>query len=243
MTVFTWSDRTRAELGAVLPEALVVLPFGATEQHGPHLATGTDALLATTLAHRAAERAVESSSRDLVLAPCLPFGASDHHLPFGGTLSLTTEVAIAVLTDLARSVASCGGRRLVIVNGHGGNQGVCHAAAAAASARYGLSVSVVHYWNLVADHSVAPVPGHAGEFETSLVLAVDPDLVGRPVERIALPETAALPGVDVHDQANWLRIDGYTDRPERASAERGSNWLDEVEKALADRLIALAELP
>lgn len=243
MTVFNWGDRTRAELGAVLPEALVVLPFGATEQHGPHLATGTDALMAATVARRAVEEAARSSPRDLVLAPCLPFGASDHHLPFGGTLSLSTEVAVAVLTDLARSVATCGGRRLVVVNGHGGNQGVCHAAAAAASARYGLSVSTVHYWNLVADRSAVPVPGHAGEFETSLVLAVDPELARRPVERTALPETPSLPGVDVHNQGDWLRIDGYTDRPELASADRGSKWLDEIVAALADRLIALAELP
>lgn len=245
MTPLRWADVSRETLNDALPEALVVLPVGATEQHGRHLATGTDALLAATAAERAAEKAAETAARPLVLAPALPFGASDHHLPFGGTLSLTPETLTAVLLDLLRSVAAGGGRRVVLVNGHGGNVGVCHAAAAAASTRHDLAVAHVDYWRFAADDPAGGVPGHAGEFETSLVAAVRPHAVGPvPPRTHPLPEDtgAAKPkGVTVHDAAMWAAIDGYTDHPERATAEHGAAWLDTVVAGLAACFADLTE--
>ncbi len=240
MSVLRWNEATREELSGVLPEALVVLPVGATEQHGPHLATGTDALLADTVASRAVARAGADCARDLVLAPTIPVGASDHHLPFGGTLSLSPETLQAVLVDLARSVAAGGGRRLVIVNGHGGNRGVCHSAAAAASTRSGLAVAYLDYWALLNAGDDPRVPGHAGEFETSMVLAVRPELV-RP--RAARDEPRWVPvvrNVDIYSGAVWQGIEGYTDDPARADAEQGNAWLDHCVSALSDRLIDLA---
>ncbi|WP_158889868.1 creatininase family protein [Amycolatopsis anabasis] len=242
MTLLRWAECTRTQLRAVLPDALVVLPMGATEQHGPHLATGTDALIADMVTRFAAARAIESAHRHLVLTPCLRFGASDHHLPFGGTLSLSVDTAIGVLTDLGTSIAASGGRRLVIVNGHGGNRGVCHAAAAKLSARHDLAVAVVHYWELLPAVEDTPVPGHAGEFETAMVLALRPELVGERFARPGPVETFAAPGVEVHDAAAWQRIDGYTDEPARATRERGTEWLEGCVSALANRLIELARV-
>jgi creatinine amidohydrolase len=242
MTLLRWADVSRETLNDALPEALVVLPVGATEQHGRHLATGTDALLAATAAERAAELAADRVSRTLVLAPAQPFGASDHHLPFGGTLSLTPETLLAVLVDLLRSVAASGGRRVVLVNGHGGNVGVCHAAAAAASTRHRLAVAHVDYWRFAGDDAVN-APGHAGEFETSLVAAVRPHAVGAvPTRRHPLPEATPKPaGATVHDETLWSAIDGYTDHPERATAEHGAAWLDTVVAGLAACLADLTE--
>ncbi|WP_240519427.1 creatininase family protein [Amycolatopsis antarctica] len=237
-----WQDSTRARLREVLPDGLVILPMGAIEQHGPHLGTGTDTVLAGTVAERAAGRAADRADRDLVLAPVLPFGASDHHLPFGGTLSLSVPTALAVVSDLARSVVESAGRRLVLVNGHGGNRGVCHAAASAVSSRHGLTVTVVHYWELLAPAG-APVPGHAGEFETAMMLATAPELVADRSPRPPLPEESTVEGCDMHDPKAWLRIDGYTDEPAAATAERGARWLEECVHALADRLVRLARLP
>lgn len=250
MTLLRWADVSRETLNDALPEALVVLPVGATEQHGRHLATGTDALLAATAAERAAELAAERAARPIVLAPALSFGASDHHLPFGGTLSLTPETLLAVLLDLLRSVAASGGARAVLVNGHGGNVGVCHAAAAAASSRHRLAVAHVDYWRFATDGdgaAAANVPGHAGEFETSLVAAVRPHAVGPvPPRAKPLPETDGAPAprpkaVTVHDAALWTAIDGYTDHPERATAEHGAAWLDTVVAGLSDCLTDLTE--
>ncbi|MQA76801.1 MAG: creatininase family protein, partial [Solirubrobacterales bacterium] len=139
MALFRWDEINRATLTTVLPDALVVLPVGATEQHGPHLPTGTDALLVTAVTGAAAQRAAPRAPRDVVLAPTLPFGASDHHFPFGGTLSLSQETMTAAMVELAGSVGRDGGHRMVIVNGHGGNKGACFSAAAAASTRHGMA--------------------------------------------------------------------------------------------------------
>lgn len=236
-----WDESGRETLTAVLPEALVVMPVGATEQHGPRLATGTDAFLATEVSRRAVDRA--DSPRPLVLAPTLSFGASDHHLAFGGTLSLTAETMLAVLLDLARSVAESGGRRLVLVNGHGGNTGLCHAAAAAASVRYDLVVAHADYWRLLPDdpdRDAIPVPGHAGAFEASLVAAARPDLSAEHQPREDPPAVPRLFGMDLHSAGAWQQIDGYTDRPDHADADAGEIWLDQAADALAARLTDLA---
>lgn len=245
MTVYLWAELTREQLTALLPEALVVAAIGATEQHGPHLPTGTDALVVDAVV-RAAAGAATTTARDLVLVPALPFGASDHHVPFGGTLSLRVETMTEVLFDLARSVHRAGATRLLLVNGHGGNRGACHSAAQRAATVCGLKVAYADYWELLAPDlplrtGGPPVPGHAGAFETALVGHLRPDLVG---ERTTRPPGAAAPpdpaGVTVHEQAAWHRIDGYTDDPAAADPEVGGQWFDACVAALAARLAALA---
>lgn len=244
MTLVKWHHSNRALLAELLPEAIVVVPVGATEQHGPHLATGTDWILADAVSTRAAELVHERSARPIVLAPPLPFGASDHHLPFGGTLSLSAETLLAVLLDLARSLQADGGRRLLLVNGHGGNVGVCHAAAAAASTRYDLNVAHVDYWQLAVpdDFAGVPVPGHAGQFETALMLAQDVTFVAERKERLEPPAGPVVDDVALHTAESWQRIDGYTDRPELAEPATGRKWFDQVAAALGDRLLELAEV-
>ncbi|WP_283134588.1 creatininase family protein [Rhizohabitans arisaemae] len=235
-----WTAADRDRLNRHLPEALVLIPVGATEQHGPHLPTSTDALIAETVAEGAAQAAAGRSARTLIVAPVLAFGASDHHLAFGGTLSLSPGTLLAVLDDLLRSIAAQGGRRVVLINGHGGNTGVCHAASAAGSTRHGLSVAHLDYWRLASPEAQAPVPGHAGEYETSIVLAVRPDLVGPRPPRERAPATLAVPGVDLHAAAVWRGIDGYTDRPELARTGDGKRRLDQLITQAAGRLVELA---
>jgi creatinine amidohydrolase len=246
--VLRWVEMTRTELSERLPESVVALATGATEQHGPHLATATDALLAETVLERAAESygaRAQHDGRALILAPTLAYGASDHHLPFGGTLSLTPETLLAVLLDLCRSLASDGGRRLLIVNGHGGNTGVCQAAAAAAAARFELDVGYLDYWAPLLATGVEglptdAVPGHAGNFETSLVSAVRPDLVRSPGVRSGYPPNIPVPGLQVYSAGVWSDWEGYTDSPGQASAEVGARLLDQLVTALADRIEAFA---
>ncbi|GAA1708856.1 creatininase family protein [Fodinicola feengrottensis] len=238
MSVLRWSECTRGELSAALPEALVVLPIGATEQHGPHLATGTDALLATEIVDRAVPVAAARAERALVIAPTLSYGASDHHLPFGGTLSLSVETLLSVLVDIGRSVAAGGGRRLVIVNGHGGNQGVCHAAGSAISTRYAVAVAHLDYWSVLPPEPTAP--GHAGVFETSLVLGVRPDLVRDRHPRENLPSGPKVANAGVHSAAVWDDIDGYTDDPAQATAVDGKARLDLLVSEMALRLVECA---
>src|SRR5437762_2249974 len=116
---FRLGELTREELQARLPLATVVVPIGATEQHGPHLPIMTDHLMAETIALRAAE--LVPATVDVLVAPTLPYGCSQHHLAVGGALTVTQRTYIAFLVELAESVARMGGKRLVPLKAHGGN--------------------------------------------------------------------------------------------------------------------------
>lgn len=238
MSVHAWADLDRSTLSELLPTALVILPVGAIEQHGDHLPSGTDAKLATAVARAAAELAA-SGGGSFIVAPTLSVGASEHHLPFGGTISVRVETMLALLIDVVTSMARSGATRVVVVNGHGGNSGVCHAAASAASARLAITVAHVDYWSQLGG-STGAVPGHAGEFETSMILALEPDLV----RSVALREGPSLShadpaGVSVHANARWAEIDGFTDQPALASVETGTEHLRRLVENLAAAFSAL----
>lgn len=252
MTVRRWAETDRETLTRILPESLVLLPIGATEQHGPYLPTGTDHLLAGEVAARAAERAAVNLSTDLVITPTLPVGASDHHLPFGGTLSIKPATLITMLTEILSSIVASGGRRVLIINGHGGNVGGCEAAAAAATnAAPELIVGHLDYWNAggsdesrwtVRRSCTGPVPGHAGEFETSMILAVHPHLVlDRPVRADPPSIGSSSGGATVHGSAGWLATNGYTDHPERGTAALGRELLEELIEATESVITELAQ--
>lgn len=237
MTITHWSRSTREELAQVLPGAMVLWPIGATEQHGPHLATGTDMVVADHLVNLAADRC-EASAR-LVIAPAMPFGASDHHHRFGGTLSLSALVAVQAFRDVLRSMHRAGATRVMIVNGHGGNSAPVAAAAADVAAESDLRIGVIDYWTLLTGGpDDPPIPGHAGAFETSVIGAIDPRLVRNPPSRSS-PMTAYPPGLQIHAASQWLEMDGFGDDPSTADPGRGHRWIE----ALADRLAhTIAEL-
>ncbi len=229
-----WDALTRDEIAALAPDTLLVLPVGTAEQHGPHLATGTDALIATAVAERAA--AASSRPETILLAPSLAYGASHHHLPFGGTLSLEVATFQLVLRDLLASAVGAGCRRVFVLNGHGGNAAACEIAVAEVSREHGLIAATALVSDLLdAEDVEGPTRGHAGSFETSLVLAIDPDRV-RPDRAAPSPggSVRARPqGLTVGEPGRWEALDGYTDRPDEASIARG-------EQALAACVAAVA---
>lgn len=235
MTRLDWISLTRDEVSAAAPSAVAVLPVAATEQHGPHLPTVVDTALVTAIATRGCDRATAST----VLAPTLPFGASDHHLPFGGTLSLAEAAFRIVVTDLLRSTARAGFTRALLLNGHGGNAAVC--AEAAKNAPAGLTVVACSYWEL----APAPTgirgryPGHAGEVETALMLAVAPELVRMDLARES-PGASHRPPDGVADAETWRLLDGFTDDPGKATRELGERLLDELGDAVARAIERLA---
>ena len=235
-TVRRWDALTRAEIAELAPDALLVLPVGTTEQHGPHLATCTDALIAGTVAERAA--AAASRPETILLAPTLVYGASDHHLPFGGTLSLRVNTFELVLADLLASAAAAGVRRAFVLNAHGGNAAACAVAVAEASREYGLIAGTALIGALV-DGS-----GHAGVFETSVVLAIDPTLVrmDRAAPSPGGPARTRPPGVVVAEPGRWKELDGYTDRPDEATAERGVQALEDCVAAAAAAFEHVADI-
>jgi len=241
MTAYQWHTCDRTALGSILPESLVVLPIGAVEQHGPHLPSGADGMIVAAVTAAATRLAADRAVRDVVVAPTVAFGASDHHFPFGATLSLTSETTTSVLVDLLRSIGRSGASRVLIVNGHGGNRGPCHSAAHIASTRFRLHAAYVDYWALApAEESGPPVPGHAGAFETSLIRHLRPELVRTRPTRPAQPSIPDVADVLIHTETVWQALDGYTDTPAAATAEAGGRRFDACAAALADRIVALA---
>ena len=242
-TVRPWGELTREEITELAPDALLVLPVGSTEQHGPHLSTGTDAFLVSAVAHRAAERATRPPT--ILLAPTLPYGASAHHLPFGGTLSLEVTTFELALRDLLASAAGAGCRRVFILNGHGGNAAACASAAAQASRLHGIAVATGLFSDLLTGEEVTgPVRGHAGFFETSLVLALDATRV-RPHLATPSPGGAARTrrkGLVVADPKRWAALDGYTDRPDEASGEHGEALLEACTRSVAAAFEELSDI-
>jgi creatinine amidohydrolase len=238
-----WAELTRDEISSLAPEALIVLPVGTTEQHGPHLATGTDAALVEAVAGEAAGLAAHPQI--ILLAPTLAYGASDHHLPFGGTLSLRAATMQAVLADLLASAAACGCRRIFVLNGHGGNAAVCSTAVAEASREHGILAATALFSQLVdPDTLQIQVTGHAGVFETSLMLALHPDRV-RPERAAASPGGPARKrarGLVVGEPGRWQELDGYTDRPDQASAAIGQAALHAASTAAAAAFEEVARL-
>ncbi|HVX45094.1 MAG TPA: creatininase family protein [Mycobacteriales bacterium] len=233
-----WDELTREELKELLPEAVVVVPTGATEQHGPYLPTGTDAMSVTAVVERATQG---DFPRPVIVTPTVSVGSSDHHFPFGGTLSLSSETYIAVIMDLARSIVTGGGRRMVLVNGHGGNQGPNMTAAAAATNTYEIAVAIANYWDLLPPLTDGPpVPGHAGGFEIGMMHALRPELV-RPVPHRELPAPFVEPaGFTVFTGSYWHDMNGHTDSGENVTPEQGREWLETIVAALTDRLTELA---
>lgn len=238
---------TRTEARELAPHATVVLPLGATEQHGGHLPLSVDSLLCERIARGAAALASDEEGPFLV-APTLPFGRSGHHLAFGGTISLRSETYLAVLADMLGSLAASGFRAVFALNGHGGNDAPLRVTLADAAERHPLVVGGASYWTLAWDAlaragagDLGAVPGHAGGFETSLLLAAVPALV-RPADRVG-PEprpAAEDPAVRVvhAEHGAWAAGTGTSDDARAASAEAGERLLAVVERAVADALVA-----
>jgi creatinine amidohydrolase len=178
------------------------------------------------------------------VAPTLPFGSSHHHLPFGGTMSLATETYYATVRDLVASLIGGGFRRVLVVNGHGGNHELLQVVVRDLALRYPVNLAALSYWLPAADalaslHAELPgrFPGHAGAFETSLILALRPELVRLPLPERESREIAALPtqpaGWRLERHGTWQAIDGFTDSPALADAERGRASFDVIVQALA----------
>lgn len=244
MTIF--ADLNRTQLKALAPDALVVLPLGATEQHGPHLACGMDYYTVETVAREAASRVEEEIP--IVVAPALPYGSSDHHLVFGATLSLSTETYYRVLRELLQSLVVDGFTRIFLVNGHGGNHELAELAARDVALKSPVRVAACSYWVLAWEaliarnaHKGRRLPGHAGDFETSLMLSLRPELVSSDLPvRLEVKDTdpgAFQPPYRVERNGSWQEIDGYTDSPAAANAEKGRLYRETMLTALATAFI------
>lgn len=201
-------------------DAVLLVPVGSLEQHGPHLPLDTDTRIAVAVACAAATRLAGS-----VVAPALDYGASGEHEAFPGTVSIGTAALAHVLVELVRS-ATRTFSRVVVVNGHGGNlDGLTHALH-----RLRAEGRTVGSWS-------ATVPGgdaHAGRTETSLLLAIAPHVVRQAAVRVGCTQSldALLPRLR-RAGVRAVSANGVLGDPRGASAAEGRMLLE----ALVDRFV------
>lgn len=226
--------------------ALVVVACGAVEQHGGHLPVGTDTLLARAWLERALPLLPPGR---VWLGPPLEIGKSNEHAGFPGTLDCGARLLLAQADAIAAQVAAWGFRTLALVNTHGGNASVLAVAARAAHTRHGLRAALLSNWHKPALHSPREAAWgfHAGEFETSLLLALEPGAVDAAAAVDAYPVScdteAPLRPEKAPATHAWttrgLSPSGVLGAPSQATAGKGRRWLDDGARELARRLRAL----
>ena len=224
----TWPTVAQAVAAGV---TTVILPLGATEQHGPHLPLGTDTQRALALAERLAEQL------PVLVAPVIPIGCSDEHSGFAGLLSLEAETLAAVIVDCARRMTDWGIQRLVVLSAHGGNG----QALALAEARLRQELPQLAVWipdaMMVCGDAVLAIAAkagipltavglHAGEWETSELLCLRPEQVrmDQATPGYIGDMDAALAQL-VANGTLALTSTGVVGDPRRADADRGERYL------------------
>lgn len=240
-----WWELTWPEIDALdRDRTVLLLPTGAIEQHGPHLPVDTDIHDAYELSVRAA---TASRVRTLVLPPVW-WGMSSHHMGYPGTISLPLETYSAVIRDICAAVSRHGFRRVLIVNGHGGNVAILGATALRISEELGLFVGTVSYWHLIGPRlreigtSELGGMGHACEMETSLQLHLRPELVSMDEARKDMPRPLTpFSGIDFRDPGplaialDFRRdsTEGVMGDPSVATPEKGAAIAEAVLEQLA----------
>ncbi|MFF0111778.1 mycofactocin biosynthesis peptidyl-dipeptidase MftE [Streptomyces prasinus] len=213
---------------SVPPDALVLVPLGSTEQHGPHLPFNTDSVIAAAVAHRVADLLPTPPGSTPLVAPALVYGASGEHADFPGTLSIGHVALHAVIVETTRSLGRWA-RRVVFVNGHGGNTATLDAAVAQVRAE---------------GHDAAwtgcDVPGgdsHAGRTETSVMLHLAPERVrlGAAVAGNPRPLTDLMPELMAHG-VRAVSPTGVLGDPTGATAEEGRRTTEAMVSAVLRRI-------
>lgn len=245
-----YEDLTGPDIAEVIsPSTILLLPVGATEQHGPHLPMSVD----TVIAHEVAAAVVDECGEELDVwqLPTLSITKSNEHAWSPGTLYLSPETLLAVLRDIGRSVAATGAERLVLLNGHGGNTTHLGTALRELRLAHGLKTFLMH-------PSLPPAYGgtstaeelgmgiHGGRNETSVFMHLRPDLVDLSKAERKVPEALA---DNTHVKFGgsvsfgWLSNDfdpeGYIGDPTGATAELGEELFTNAVATLSE---AMAEV-
>lgn len=252
-----WENLTRDEIAKIdKSKAVVLLPTGATEQHGPHLPVGTDSIILSSLI----DEFVKNQSFDdgsLIFAPQLFIGKSNEHMGFAGTLTFGTQTYYSLLHDIAGAIAKSGFKKLVLLNSHGGNTDMLNMISRDLRIDFGLDVFVFDwwftpFWNKGLEglkQSGTYGVFHACELETSLMLHIRPETVHMelavdedPVESLRDNDYVTILGPYT---AGWKTSDvtksGVIGAPTYATAEKGKKLFDYAVKELKNIITAFAK--
>lgn len=232
-------ELTQPEIAEQLKDnPLVILPAGSVEQHGPHLPSGTDIFAANVISHAVAER-----MNGLVL-PGGPLGVTPMHMPFEGTITLTPDTYMKVVTETCVSTVTHGAQYLLILNWHEGNTASLSIAAEELHREHGMTVITVQACYVAAQLWGEDCGGltHGGEIEALAVLAYRPDLVhldridyssdqkhGLSMDKLRRTRTYQPVLTDIRSIAPT----GWYGSPEHATVEKGLRMLDDIADAIA----------
>ncbi|MDH2356518.1 creatininase family protein [Bradyrhizobium sp. SSUT112] len=226
-------------------DAIVIVPVGSLEQHGPHLPVEIDSLLGETVALRASRLA--AATEKVVVLPMLWTGLSEHHMSFGGTITLDFQTFFNMIRCVCESVVRHGFRRIVLLNGHGGNDNALRLCADELSPKLDVPIVQFTYW-FAAEKAIAALLErqsnlwHACEAETSMCMALRPELVAedriRSAEGDHTPSVAELVGKGVY---RWRSLasecsTGVYGYPSAASCEKGEKLLAAISCDLAEKI-------
>jgi len=230
--------------------SVIIQPLGAIEQHGPHLPLSTDSVVASAVAEAVVAEA--GDDLDLWLLPTLQFTKSNEHAWAPGTVWLSATTLLAVLDDIGRCVAMTPAKRLVFLNGHGGNSALLNVALREVRLNHGLKTFLTHP-GMPADQGGVSATDelgmgvHGGTDETSLMLHLAPHLVDMTLAERRVPE-----GLADNRQVRfggrvsfgWLSNDffpdGYIGDPTAASADRGKLLFEGAVQNVCDGLREVA---
>ncbi len=259
-----WADLKSPDFAQLdLPRCIAVLPVAATEQHGPHLPLNVDAALVDGVVAAALPHL--PSTLPVLFLPTQAVGLSPEHMAFAGTLTLKAETVIRLWTELAESVARTGVKKLVLLNAHGGQVGLLDVVARDLRARLGMLVYSVNWFNLpLASETGEALSAlfsddehrfgiHAGEIETSMMLALQPERVDMSQAqhfRSSSQDRAAkfaILGDGKSAKLGWQMQDynpqGAVGNAAAATADKGRALLQAAGRSLAQVLVEIDQLP
>lgn len=259
---YRYGEMTWPEVKAAAARPCVaIVPIATLEDHGRHLPIDTDLLLCTSVCELAASRAAGR----VVLVPAINHGYSPHHMDFPGALTIGAHTLIDYGLDVCRSLAHHGFRRILIVNGHGSNTPFTDIIARLCVVETGALTAAVNYWAAPGVREAAEAlresdriggMNHACEFETSLYLALRPDLVDmaeaerelghRPTKNYWTDLVAGDGPLAMMEHWSQLSASGVMGDPTKASAEKGRALLEAAAAGiveLVDELLARESPP
>ena len=247
----SWAKKDYREIAEIGEKdgSVLILPVGSMEQHGHHLPVATDTILVDAVANHGAERV--ASDVPILVAPTVWTGFSPHHLPFGGTMSIDFDTLRNLLEETVDTALDNGFDAILLLNGHGGNKSLIEGTVSTIGADHpDTEVLGLTYFEL-ATESIEEIRdsdlggmAHGGEFETSLLLHLEPSLVGDERDADYMDEPYDQGGDDllrggplaVYRSFEEYSSSGAIGAPELATAEKGEDILSRLLAEMEDLL-------
>ena len=228
METMTWVEVSEA----LKDTDIVLIPIGSQEPHGPHCPLSTDGINASSVAIRTAEKLI--GEFPVLVAPLIPIGCSFEHRDFPGFISLKIQTMMDLLKDICYSLSTQGFKKVIVVNGHGGNTSALQAAAYSIRDDIGLRIGIVTWWDLLKGEIVID---HAGWVETSMVMANKPELVDEKKipkgQRKMKTQKEEYNVMTPMPPLKNIAPDGYIGDPDKASKEKGRELTEKASDRLA----------